>query len=150
MLPGTGFFFVTRYRLFLILVAALSGLLLRGSFPHTKPEVPIAGSAENFASLAVAYKQGPVSLNLNTVWTGEKLNSASSGSFIEPRTDMSLSGSYSVRPGWWLFFSARNLLNENTLIMLPGIDTPAGPIGDHAGDYRAYGRSATFGIRATF
>lgn len=28
LLPGTGFFFVTRYRLFLILVAALSGLLL--------------------------------------------------------------------------------------------------------------------------
>lgn len=128
----------------------LSGVTLRGAYTHTAPEIPIAGSAENFASLAIAYKRGPVSLNLNTVWTGEKLNSVSTGSFIDPRTDMSLSGSYAVHPGWRLFFSMRNLLDQNTNIMLPGVDTPAGPIGDHAGDYRAYGRSATFGVRATF
>lgn len=128
----------------------LGGLTLRGAYTHTAPEVPIAGSAENFASIALGYKQGPVSLNLNTVWTGEKLNSVSTGSFIAPRTDMSLSGSYQLHPGWRLFFSMRNLLDETTDIMLPGVDTPAGPIGDHAGDYRAYGRSATFGVRATF
>lgn len=53
------------------LPGALSGLTVRGSYTHTKPEIPIAGSAENFAVLDLAYKRGPLSLNLNTAWTGE-------------------------------------------------------------------------------
>lgn len=128
----------------------LSGLTVRGSYTHTQPEVPIALSARNFASLSLAYRKGPASLNLNTVWTGEKLNSVSTGSYIEPRVDMSVSGAYALKPGWRLFFSARNLLNEHTDIMLPGQQTTGGYIPDHAGDYRAYGRSANFGLRVTF
>ncbi|MFT3997183.1 MAG: TonB-dependent receptor, partial [Asticcacaulis sp.] len=128
----------------------LSGLTLKGSYTQTNPEIPIALSARQFGSLALAYKKGPVSLNLNTVRTGRKLNSVSTGSFVAPRTDMSFSGTYTVNPKMRLFLSVRNLLNENTDIILPGVDTTAGPIGDHAGDYRAYGQSATFGIRMTF
>ncbi|HEY9236313.1 MAG TPA: TonB-dependent receptor [Phenylobacterium sp.] len=132
------------------LPGALSGLTVRGSYTHTKPEVPIALSAENFATLALAYKHGPLSLNLNTAWTGEKLNSVSTGSFIEPRVSADLSGSLRLRQNWSLFFSLRNLLNAPTNIVLPGVETPNGFIPDHAGDYREYGRSATFGLRAVF
>lgn len=128
----------------------LSGLTLRGSYTYTDPEVPIAGSARHLVSGSLAYKYRRLSLNLNGLWTGRKLNSASTGSYIQPRVDLNLSGSYSIARNWRFFFSARNLLNENTLIMLPGIDTSGGAIGDHAGDYRAYGRSATVGIRAVF
>lgn len=128
----------------------LNGLTLKGSYTQTNPEVPIALSARHFGSLALSYKKGPLSLNLNTVRTGRKLNSVSTGSYIAPRTDMSFSGTYAVNPKLRLFLSARNLLNENTDIMLPGVDTTAGPIGDHAGDYRAYGQSASFGVRMTF
>jgi TonB-dependent receptor len=128
----------------------LRGLTVRGSYTHTRPEVPIAGSAENFASLALAYKQGPLSLNLNTAWTGEKLNSVSTGSFIEPRVSMDMSGALRLRAHWSLFFSLRNLLNEPTNIMLPGVETPGGYIPDHAGDFREYGRSGTLGLRAVF
>jgi TonB-dependent receptor len=132
------------------LPGVLSGLSVKGSYTQTNPEAPIALSARHFGSLALAYKKGPLSFNLNTVMTGRKLNSVSTGSFIEPRTDMSFSGAYAVRQNVRLFLSMRNLLNENTNIILPGVDTPNGPIGDHAGDYRAYGRSATLGLRLTF
>ncbi|MBB5987038.1 TonB-dependent receptor [Sphingobium lignivorans] len=128
----------------------LSGLTVRGSYTYTAPEVPIALSARHLISASLAYKKGPIAFNLNSLWTGRKLNSAATGSYIRPRTDMNFSGSYSLSPRVRLFMSMRNLLNEKTLIMLPGVDTPGGPVGDHAGDYRAYGRSATFGIRATF
>lgn len=126
------------------------GLTLRGSYTHTKPETPIAGSAEDFATFAVAYRNGPLRLNLNSAWTGEKLNSVSSGSFIEPRTSVDLSGSFALRPNWSLFFSLRNLLDEPTRIVLPGVETSNGAIPDHAGDYREYGRSGTLGLRAVF
>lgn len=126
------------------------GLTLRGSYTHTRPEVPIAGSAENFATLALAYKQGPLSLNLNTAWTGEKLNSVSTGSFIEPRVSMDMSGAMRLRTNWSLFFSLRNLLNEPTNIMLPGVENSGGYIPDHAGDFREYGRSGTMGLRVVF
>lgn len=132
------------------LPGVLSGLTLRGSYTYTDPDVPIAGSARHLLSGSVAYKYRRLSLYLNSLWTGKKLNSASTGSYIRPRVDMNLSGSYALARNWRLFFSARNLLNARTEIMLPGVDTAAGPIGDHAGDYRAYGRSATFGVRATF
>lgn len=132
------------------LPGALSGLTVRGSYTHTKPEIPIAGSAENFAVLALAYKRGPLSLNLNTAWTGEKLNSVTTGSFIEPRLSADLSGAVRLRPNWSLFFSLRNLLDEPTNIVLPGVQTSNGYIPDHAGDFREYGRSATIGLRAVF
>lgn len=127
-----------------------SGLSVRGSYTHTKPEVPIAGSAENFATVALAYKKGPLSLNLNTAWTGEKLNSVTTGSFIEPRISADLSGSVRLRSNWNLFFSLRNLLDGPTNIVLPGVQTPNGYIPDHAGDFREYGRSGTVGLRAVF
>lgn len=127
-----------------------NGLTVRGSYTHTVPETPIAGSAENFASLSLAYQKGPVRLNMNTAWTGEKLNSVSTGSYIKARTAMNLSGSYAFRPGMSAFFSVRNLLNEPTHIMLPGVDTPNGAVPDHAGDYREYGVSGSFGLRFVF
>lgn len=127
-----------------------NGLTVRGSFTHTVPETPIAGSAENFASLSLAYQQGPVRLNLNTAWTGDKLNSVSTGSWIEARTAMNLSGSYALRRGLSAFFSVRNLLNEPTRIMLPGVETPNGPVPVHAGDYREYGASGSLGLRFVF
>jgi iron complex outermembrane recepter protein len=132
------------------LPGALSGLTVRGSYTHTKPQIPIAGSAENFAVLALAYKRGPLSLNLNTAWSGEKLNSVTTGSFIEPRISADLSGAVQLRTNWSLFFSLRNLLDEPTNIVLPGVQTSNGYIPDHAGDFREYGRSATVGLRAVF
>ncbi len=132
------------------LPGALSGLTVRGSYTHTKPQIPIAGSAENFAVLALAYKRGPLSLNLNTAWSGEKLNSVTTGSFIEPRISADLSGAVQLRTNWSLFFSLRNLLDEPTNIVLPGVQTSNGYIADHAGDFREYGRSATVGLRAVF
>ncbi len=128
----------------------LAGLTLRGSYTYTDPDVEIAGSAKNLWSVSVAYKYQRLSLNLNTLWTGRKLNTPSSGSFNLPRVDMSLSGSYRIATGWQFFFSARNLLNKQSHIILPGVDTTGGSIGDHAGSYLAYGRSATMGVRATF
>ena len=127
-----------------------SGLTVRGSYTHSRPEIPIAMSARNLASLSLAYRQGPLSLNLNTLWTGEKLNTPSSGSFNQPRVDANLSGAYQLRPGWRMVFSARNLFNEQSNVMLPAQDTTAGSIPDHAGAYLAYGRSATVGLRMTF
>jgi TonB-dependent receptor len=127
----------------------LSGLTVRGSYTQTNPEVPIALSARHLYSAALAYEMGPVSFNLNTVYTGRKLNSVSTGSYINPRADMSFYGSYTIRRGLRTFLSVRNLLNANTDIMLPGVDTTSGRIGDHAGDYRAYGRSMTVGVKMT-
>lgn len=63
---------------------------------------------------------------------------------------MNLSGSWNLRRGVSAFFSVRNLLNEPTHIMLPGVDTPNGHIEDHAGDYRECGMSGSFGVRAVF
>lgn len=132
------------------LPAPLDGLTVRGSYTRLEPEEPIALSAKNLASLVLAYRKGPFSLNLNTLWTGRKLNSVTTGSFIAPRVDMFVSGSYAIRKGWSAFFSVRNLLNEPTNIMLPGVQTSNGPIGDHAGDYRHYGSTATIGLKAVF
>jgi TonB-dependent receptor len=128
----------------------LDGLTVRGSFTHNRPQIPIAGSAENFGALSLAYQKGPLRLNLNTAWTGDKLNSAATGSYIRARTAMNLSGSWNLRRGVSAFFSVRNLLNEPMHIMLPGVDTPNGRIPDHAGDYREYGMSGSFGVRAVF
>ncbi|MFT4091557.1 MAG: TonB-dependent receptor, partial [Asticcacaulis sp.] len=127
-----------------------SGLTVRGSYTQTNPETPITLSANHLMSLVLAYKKGPLSLNLNTVRTGRKLNSPSTGSFNEPRIDASFSGSYRIRPGWQAFMSVRNLLNEDTRTILPAVSTTNGPIGDHAGAYMSYGRSATMGLRVTF
>ena len=95
-------------------------------------------------------KKGPLSLNINTLWTGKKLNSVTTGSYIAPRVDLFVSGAYAIRKGWSVFFSARNLLNEPTDIMLPGVQTSGGAVPDHAGDYRHYGQTATLGLRAVF
>lgn len=132
------------------LPSPLNGLTVRGSYTYLDPEEPIPLSAKHLASLVLAYKKGPFSLNLNTLWTGRKLNSVSTGSYIAPRVDMFVSGAYAIRKGWQVFFSARNLLNEPTDIMLPGVQTSAGAVPDHAGDYRHYGKTATLGLRAVF
>lgn len=128
----------------------LDGLTLRGSFTHNSPEVPIAGSSDNFGSLSIAYNKGPVRLNVNTAWNGEKFNSVSSGSYIKARTVMNMSGSYNIRKGLSAYFTLRNVLDTPMHIMLPGVETTGGYIGDHAGDYREYGRSGTAGIRFVF
>ncbi|HJV42279.1 TonB-dependent receptor [Caulobacter sp.] len=132
------------------LPSPLNGLTVRGSYTYLDPGEPIPLSAKHLTSLVLAYKKGPFSLNLNTLWTGRKLNSVSTGSYIAPRVDMFVSGAYAIRKGWQVFFSARNLLNEPTNIMLPGVQTSAGPVPDHAGDYRHYGKTATLGLRAVF
>lgn len=132
------------------LPSPLDGLTVRGSYTYLDPEEPIPLSAKNLGSVVLAYKKGPFSLNLNTLWTGRKLNSVSTGSYIAPRVDMFVSGAYALRKGWSVFFSARNLLNEPTDIMLPGVQTSAGAVPDHAGDYRHYGKTATLGLRAVF
>ncbi|WP_395445833.1 TonB-dependent receptor domain-containing protein [Caulobacter sp. UC70_42] len=132
------------------LPSPLDGLTVRGSYTYLDPEEPIPLSAKNLGSVVLAYKKGPFSLNLNTLWTGRKLNSVSTGSYIAPRVDMFVSGAYAIRKGWSVFFSARNLLNEPTDIMLPGVQTSAGAVPDHAGDYRHYGKTATLGLRAVF
>jgi len=132
------------------LPSPLDGLTVRGSYTYLDPEEPIPLSAKNLGSVVLAYKKGPFSLNLNTLWTGRKLNSVSTGSYIAPRVDMFVSGAYAIRKGWSVFFSARNLLNEPTEIMLPGVNTSNGAVPDHAGDYRHYGQTATLGLRAVF
>lgn len=128
----------------------LDGLTLRGSYTYNDPEVPIAGSSDHFGSLSVAYKKGPVRFNVNTAWNGEKFNSVSSGSYIKARTVMNMSGSYDMGRGLTAFVTLRNLLDSPMHIMLPGQETSGGYIGDHAGDYREYGRSGTAGIRFVF
>lgn len=132
------------------LPSPLNGLTVRGSYTYLDPEEPIPLSAKHLGSVVLAYKKGPLSLNINTLWTGKKLNSVTTGSYIAPRVDMFVSGSYAIRKGWSVFFSARNLLNEPTDIMLPSVQTPAGAVPDHAGDYRHYGKTATLGLRAVF
>jgi TonB-dependent receptor len=132
------------------LPAPLNGLTVRGSYTYLDPEEPIPLSAKHLGSIVLAYKKGPLSLNVNTLWTGEKLNSVSTGSYISPRVDMFVSGAYAIRKGWSVFFSARNLLNEPTDIMLPGVETSNGAVPDHAGDYRHYGKTATVGLKAVF
>lgn len=132
------------------LPSPFDGLTLRGSYTYTKPEIPISLTTENLVTLALAYRKGPLRLNLNTVWADDKPGTLSSGTYDKDRIDANLSGSYALAPGWQAFFAVRNLLNAPKYRLAPGRENAGGVIPDHGANYNNAGVSGTIGLRATF
>lgn len=132
------------------LPSPFDGLTLRGSYTYTKPDVPISLTPENLVTLALAYRKGPLRLNLNTVWADDKPGTLSSGTFDQARFDANLSGSYQFRDGWQGFFAVRNLFNLPKYRLGPGRENAGGVIPDHGANYNNAGVSGTIGLRVVF
>jgi TonB-dependent receptor len=126
------------------------GLTLRGSYTYTKPDMPISLTAKNMATLALAYKRGPVRLNFNAVWADDRPGTLSSGTYDKARLDANLSGGYQLASGWQAFFAVRNLFDTAKYRMAPGRTNAGGTIPDHGANYNNAGVSGTLGVRATF
>lgn len=127
-----------------------NGLTLRGSYTYTKPEMPISLTPENLATVALAYRKGPLRLNFNTVWADDKPGTLASGTYDRDRLDANLSGSYRLQRNWQAFFAVRNLFNQPKYRLAPGRENDVGSIGDHGANYNNAGVSGTIGLRATF
>jgi len=154
------------------LPGALSGLTIRGSYTHTNPSVVMSRVAQQVAGLGLAWKYGPVRLNLNTVWSDEKDrgptgsisvnngNGAYSLTQEQPFDDyleVNMSGSYTfVRktPDNWFgveaYFTANNLFNQNRGTVYSNGPVGLGAGGHHSQIYITSGRRASLGIRIRF
>lgn len=127
----------------------LSHLSVRGSFMYNKPDVPIVRVADKIGTLSLSYHGGPLKLNLNSVWTGNKYRSTTP-SWFDQRWDVSLNGAYRFQRNLEAFFSISNLLNKPINVIVPGSLGADGTLADHSAIYVHNGRNGVFGIRARF
>lgn len=131
------------------LPSPFDGLTIRGSYMLNEPDIPIVRSADQLATLALAYRKGPVKLYLNTVWTDDKYRTTTP-SWFDALWDVNLSGSYEVRPGWEAFFSVRNLIDSSRNVIVPGSLAAGGTVDDHSAIFIHGGMNTTIGFRARF
>lgn len=131
------------------LPSPFDGLTIRGSYMINDPDIPIVRSADQLATLALAYRKGPVKLYFNTVWTDDKYRTTSP-SWFDALWDTNLSGSYELHPGWEAFFSVRNLIDSSRNVIVPGSLATSGPLEDHSAIFIHGGMNATIGVRARF
>lgn len=131
------------------LPAPFDGLTVRGSYMLNDPDIPIVRSADQLATLGLAYRNGPLSLFLNTVWTDEKYRTTTP-SWFSPLWDVNFSAAYELSPGVEAFVTARNLIDSPRNVIVPGSLEASGQLGDHSAIYIHGGMNATVGLRARF
>lgn len=133
----------------------LDGFTIRGSFMYNKPDQPIVRVANKVLTGVLAYRKGPLRLNLMGIWTGDKYRSTTP-SWFEERVVLDMSGSYRLtgRKGPLrsseFFFSVKNLLNKNLNVLVPGSLGADGTLRDHSAIDVNNGRQMRFGLRARF
>ncbi|RYG33999.1 MAG: TonB-dependent receptor, partial [Burkholderiales bacterium] len=116
------------------LPAPFNGLSIRGSYMINDPDIPIVRSADQLATLGLAYRQGPVRMFLNSVWTDEKYRTTTP-SWFDALWDVNFSASYEFSNSWEAFLSARNLINSSRNVIVPGSLATSGEVGDHSAIY---------------
>ncbi|MCD9027720.1 TonB-dependent receptor [Luteimonas sp. BDR2-5] len=151
------------------LPGALKGLTVRGSYTYSDPDVVLPRVATQVANVGLAWRHGPMRLNLNTVWSDEK-DRGLTGNIVnahgetmnqkQPFDDyleVNLSGSYTIIPktssnfmGLEFYFSANNLFNQNRHTVYSNGETGLGEKGHHSQIYIHSGRRAAFGFRGRF
>lgn len=127
----------------------LDGLSVRGSFMKNEPDIPIVRVADKLGTLSLSYRQGPLKLFMNNVWTDNKYRSTTP-SWFDTYWDTNLSGSYRLESGWEAFFSVRNLFNNSRNVIVPGGLAKSGGLEDHSAIFIHGGMNVTTGIRVRF
>jgi iron complex outermembrane receptor protein len=155
------------------LPGVLSGLVLRASYSQTNASEKMPRVAAQVAGLGLAWRYGPVRLNLNSVWSDEKDRGPTAdvtvdngnGRYVinqeQPFDDyleVNLSGAYTFFSkskdnvfGLEAYFSVNNLFdqNRNTVYSNAPVGLSDGG-GHHSQIYITSGRRGSLGIRARF
>ena len=132
------------------------GLSLRGAFSHNTPNLPLIRWGRNIASLAMSYEKGPVKVNANLLWNGDKPRTLASdgrtlATWFDSMTQINLSARIKLSRRFETYFTVTNLLNSGLIVMQPGSSVTAVSGFPDFSPLTAYnGRTASIGFRARF
>lgn len=125
----------------------LRGFTVRGSYTRTYSEIPTTGLAPHIVSGSVSYTHGKFSANINSNWTGDYLQTASTTAptYRRHRSEVGAGASWRLNKVFSLSATARNIFNTHQIEMQQLIDKSAPAVLSRDD---VWGTAFTFSVKA--